>query len=109
MQVREVLLTQLHQFHRVFRIVTGDHDGLGGLSARRAQQLKLGRVAVIHLVAIFTHQVNRTDIAFQHRNAHLIRHQQATNHLPEAAKAHHYHLGFIVFYPWRFIFIVRRV
>jgi methyl coenzyme M reductase subunit C len=70
------------------------------------QQLKLRRIAVVHLITIFAHQVDGADITLQHRNAHFIRHQQATNHLSEATKAHDDHLRFIIFHPRRFVFIV---
>lgn len=79
-QVRKVLLAQPHDLHGVFRLVAGDHDRLGLLSARRAQQLQLGGIAVINLVAVAPQYANGADVALQNGNAHFVGHQQAADH-----------------------------
>ncbi|CCK04143.1 hypothetical protein BN129_2900 [Cronobacter sakazakii 701] len=109
LHLRKVLLAEMHDAHRIFRIVTGDDDRLRGFGPGGAQQLKLGGVAIVNLIAIFSHQVDRADIALQHRNTHFVGHQQAANHLPETPEADDNHLRLIIFHVGHFGIFIRYV
>ncbi len=98
-QHRRVRVQPTHHAHRAqvgLRVVHGDHEHIDVLAARRTQHLRPGRVAVVQLVAEAAQVGHGVRVRFQRHERHLLRGQQARDHLAETAHAGDQHLRPIV-------------
>ena len=70
-----------------FRILGRDDEDLGLVGLRRAQQIEPRRVAVEHLVAELTDEIDLLGIAFERRERNMVRVEQARDDLADATEA----------------------
>ncbi|KAG0742459.1 hypothetical protein G6F24_016478 [Rhizopus arrhizus] len=98
-QHRRIRIQPAHHAHRAqvgLRVIPGDHDHIDVLATGRAQHLRPGRVAVVQLVAEAAQVGHGVRVRLQRYERHLLRGQQARDHLAEAAHAGDQHLRPVV-------------
>src|ERR1700684_2913121 len=87
LQMRKMLADELGGFHRGLDVVDGEHEDLGVVRIRRAQQFETGGVSVVHLIPEAAQEIALGLAGLERREGDLLGAKNAADDLSEAAEA----------------------